>query len=147
MKKLFVSALLGLLFSAPSFANVDLWSSAEQTLSPDVSERLFQSLATGTYQIMDPCDPAPFTINIKNLYCEIAGYNTANPKYKCSYGLNDEITGESAKNIYQAMVQAGFESDCDKHDGTCDIDPVSRMTCERSSSVYFGTEYSCTLVI
>lgn len=147
MKKLIVSVLVGLLFSVSSFADVDLWSPAEQKLPADISEYLYRNLEGAVPNSVQVNGMGDSVIELRNFYCEIAGYNTPRPIYKCSYGLDSEISSAYSENIYQYLVQAGFESDCDKHDGTCDIDPVSRLTCMKLTSLCNGVSYSCSLAI
>lgn len=148
MKKVFAGVLMGLLVSVSSFADVDLWSADSQKLPENISEELYLNFETAMPHSAQMGDNGQSTIELKNLYCEItSGYKTANPVYKCSYGINGEIPEGYSKNIYQLMVQAGFESDCDSHDGSCDIDPVKSMTCVKTVDWCSGVHFSCTLSI
>ncbi len=145
VRKLFFSAATCLFFSLPSHAGVDLFSSLPQRLPDQAAGDIYHALWNLGLERKDA--DGKHVIELINFYCQIADFNTPDPKYACSYGLHGEISGDYAHQIYDALVQAGFVSDCDRHDGTCDIDPIRSLSCEKTIDWIYDISYSCTITI
>jgi hypothetical protein len=145
MKKVLLSVLASFAFCLQAQAAVDLFDPSPQQLPDDVSQVVYQSLAK---EVQENCiGLGTCKIELRNFYCESFETPITKPTYTCSYGLNDKFQGDNADRIYQALVRAGFISDCDNHDGTCDIDPISSISCRTTNSYYRGQSFSCIIKI
>jgi hypothetical protein len=145
MKKVLLSILASFAISLQAHATVDLFDSSPQQLPDDVSQVVYQSMAK---EVQANCNAVgTCVIELKNLYCESLETQLTLPYYTCNYGWNDKFRGDNAERVYQALVRAGFVSDCDDKEGTCDIDPISNITCRTTNSYYRGQSFSCVIKI
>src|SRR5437870_3228561 len=111
MKKVLLSVLASFAFSLQAHAAVDLFDPSPQQLPDDVSQEVYQSLAK---EVQENCTgPGNCKIELRNLYCESVETPITKPYYTCNYGWSDKFQGDNADRIYQALVRAGFISDCD----------------------------------
>jgi hypothetical protein len=144
MLRVSVCALLGLFLSLPGHAEgVDLWSSDPQPMPSDVSAAIYTNLAQ---EAPESCDGSICKIEVRNVYCESMEDMIHSPVYTCSYGVSAEFSNEHAKNIRDALLQAGFVNDC-KQKRHCDLDPIGRVTCTATRDTSDKTSFACEIEI
>jgi hypothetical protein len=146
MKKLGFGILASLMFCLQSHAAIDLYSNDPQPLQEDSAKEVYSSLAK---EVTESCDGQnSCMIHLKNFSCESHGVMGFVPDYTCSFGKSSSFTGDNAQRIYEALVQAGFASDCDREfNRSCDIDMISDISCKVSRTSYSELAYSCVIAI
>lgn len=146
MKKVLLSVLAGFMFCLQTaHADVDLYDPKPQFLPDDVAQEVYRTLAK---EVPENCNALGHCIiDLKNFQCESIETPLTKPEYSCGYGWDSKFSGANAERVYQALVRAGFISDCDDKDGTCEIDPVRSITCRTANLYGQGQVFGCVIEI
>lgn len=132
-----------------TIGQVDLFSSDPQPLPKEVSKVIYQSISKKPFIQRCDLDTLICQVRLINFYCESETKSDSDTIYKCYYGTKGIIPDAQARPIYEALVKAGFVSDCDREPTRhCDVDPMQEISCKSTpTSDPKVQEYSCTIEI